>query len=120
MLASALSFTCAFGFSACGPRLENRNIDAVNRMYEQAEKSGKGLSIKEVESVLGPPLRMETFPIEMQTTKELPGMRYYYRQNGHTVELHFVDNKLIRRVEHFGEQSAEESEQLKMPPRPAK
>jgi len=116
MFASALSFSCAFGLSACGPRLTDRNIDAVNRLYEQAEKSGKALSIKEVESVLGPPTRTEAFPIEMQTTKELPGVRYYYQQGGHVVELHFVDNKLIRRVDHFDEPAPQESEQLKMPP----
>jgi hypothetical protein len=120
MLASALSLSLAFSFAACGPKLADRNIDAVNHLYEQAEKSGKSLSIKEVESVLGPPTRVEAFPIEMQTTKELPGVRYYYQQGDHTVELHFVDNKLIRRVDHFGAPSAEESEQLKMSPRPQK
>jgi len=117
MPASVLLISSAFGLTACGPRLENRNIDAVNRLYEQAEKSGKSLSIKEVESVLGQPDRLESFPIEMQTTKELPGVRYYYKQGDHTIELHFVDNKLIRRVDHFGEQPVEESEQLKMPRR---
>ena len=120
MLASVLSLSLAFGFAACGPKLADRNIDAVNRLYETAEKSGKSLSIKEVESVLGPPARVESFPIEMQTTKELPGVRYYYQQAGHTVELHFVDNKLIRRVDHFGEPPTDESEQLKMPPRQPK
>jgi len=117
MLASALSFFCACGFAACGPRLADRNIDAVNKLYEQAEKSGKSVSIKEVESVLGQPTRTEPFPIEMQTTKELPGMRYYYQQGGRTVELHFVDNKLIRPVDHFDAAIPEHSDQLKMPPR---
>jgi hypothetical protein len=120
MLASALSFSFVIGLVACGPRLADRNIDAVNRLYEQAEKSGKSLSIKEVEAVLGQPNRVEAFPIEMQTTKELPGVRYYYKQDGRTIELHFVDNKLIRRVDHFGENPTEESEQLKMPPHEAK
>jgi hypothetical protein len=112
MPATALSLSLVLGFSACGPRLADRNIDAVNRLYEQAEKSGKSLSIKEVEAVLGQPNRMESFPIEMQTTKELPGVRYYYKQDGRTIELHFVDNKLIRRVDHFNETPVpEESEQ---------
>ncbi len=121
MLASTFSISCAVGFSACGPRLADRNIDAVNRLYEQAEKSGKSLSIKEVEAVLGQPTRVENFPIEMQTTKELPGVRYYYRQNGHTIELHFVDNKLIRRVDHFNESDsppADDSDHRTMPPHP--
>jgi hypothetical protein len=121
MPASALSLSLVIGLSACGPRLADRNIDAVNRLYEQSEKSGKALSIKEVEAVLGQPNRVESFPIEMQTTKELPGVRYYYKQDGRTIELHFVDNKLIRRVDHFGETPApQESEQLRMPPRQPK
>jgi hypothetical protein len=120
MLASALSFSLFLGLLACGPRLADRNIDAVNRLYEQAEKSGKGVSIKEVEAVLGQPTKVEPFPIEMQTTKELAGVRYYYKQDGRTIELHFVDNKLIRRVDHFGENPPEESEQLKMPAREPK
>lgn len=106
MPATALSLSLVLGFSACGPRLADRNIDAVNRLYEQAEKSQKSLSIKEVEAVLGQPTRIESFPIEMQTTKELPGVRYYYKQDGRTIELHFVDNKLIRRVDHFNETPA--------------
>ena len=111
MPATALSLSLVLGLSACGPRLADRNIDAVNRLYEQAEKSGKALSIKEVEAVLGQPMRTESFPIEMQTTKELPGVRYYYKQDDRTIELHFVDNKLIRRVDHFGATPApEESE----------
>jgi hypothetical protein len=118
LLASTFTLSCAVGFSACGPRLADRNIDAVNRLYEQAAKTGKPLSIKEVEAILGQPTRVENFPIEMATTKELPGVRYYYRQNGHTIELHFLDNQLIRKVDHFGETPApEESEQLKMHPR---
>ncbi|EDY22401.1 hypothetical protein CfE428DRAFT_0526 [Chthoniobacter flavus Ellin428] len=117
MPAIALSLSLVIGLSACGPRLADRNIDAVNKLYEQAEKSGKALSIKEVEAILGQPNRVESFPIEMQTTKDLPGVRYYYKQDGHTIELHFVDNKLIRRVDHFGETPAPEDSELHMIPR---
>ena len=46
----------------------------------------------------------------MRTVKELPGVRYYYEQDGQTVELHFIDNKLIRRVLKFGEHPAEEKD----------
>lgn len=116
MPATALSLSLVLGFAACGPRLADRNIDAVNRLYEQAEKSGKALSIKEVEAVLGQPDRQESFPIEMQTTKELPGVRYYYKQDGRMIELHFVDNKLIRRVDHFGETPAPEDSERRMMP----
>ncbi|MEP6673328.1 MAG: hypothetical protein ABJF10_29525 [Chthoniobacter sp.] len=120
MPATALSFSLVLGLSACGPRLADRNIDAVNRLYEQAEKSGKEVTIKEVESVLGQPTRMETYPIEMQRTRELPIVRYYYQENGRTIVLHFVDNKLSKHVDHFGETPApEESEQRRMVPRPS-
>jgi hypothetical protein len=119
MLASVFFFSLALGFAACGPRVADRNIDALNRLYEAAERTGKTLSIKEVESVLGQPTRSEAFPIEMHTTKELPGVRYYYEQDGRIVELHFIDNKLIRRVQRFGEKPLDESEARKMPARTA-
>lgn len=120
MLFSALFFVFAIAFTGCEPQVANRNIEAINRLYDTAEKNGKSVSIKEVESVLGQPLKSEAFPIEMKTTKELPVVRYYYRQGGQTVELHFIENKLIRRVQHFGEPPREPAESRKMPPRPAK
>jgi hypothetical protein len=55
-------------------------------------------------------LRVESFPIEMRTVKVMPGQRYYYEQDGRTVELHFIDNKLIRRVLKFGEDPPEEKD----------
>jgi hypothetical protein len=117
MLFSVLFSALAFGLAGCRPHVTNRNIDALNRLYETAEKSGKSISIKEVESVLGHPVKVESFPIEMKTTKELPVVRYYYKQDGQTVELHFIENKLIRRVQHFGATPEPESETRKMPPR---
>lgn len=110
MPASLLFPIPLFAFVACGPTVTNQNIGAVNDQFEALEKSGKALSIKEVESILGPPTRMETFPIEMRTVKELPGVRYYYQQGDSTVELHFIDNKLIRRVLKFGERPPEEKD----------
>jgi len=120
MLASALFVTLSIGFSACGPRVANRNIDALNRQFDAADKFGKGLSIKEVEAILGQPSRSQTFPIEMQTTKELQGVRYYYEENGKTVVLHFIDNKLIRRAERFGESLPEDADERQMTPKPDK
>jgi len=119
VLASVLLSSFAFGFAACGPKVADRNIDALNKMYDAAERSGKSLSIKEVEAVLGPPKVSEPFPIEMQTTKVLQGVRYYYVQDGQTIELHFIDNKLIRRAQHAGEKPAEDPDKHMMPPRPA-
>ena len=118
MPASALFFTFAIGFSACGPRVANRNIDALNHQYDSAEKAGKGLSIKEVEAVLGQPTHIEPFPIEMQTTKELQGVRYYYEEDGQVVVLHFIDNKLSRRAARFGDKLPEEAEMRQMAPKP--
>ena len=114
MPATALFSILILGFAACGPRVTNRNIDALNSQFELAEKTGKSLSTKEVESILGQPTRQESFPIEMQTVKELPGVRYYYEENGQAVELHFIDNKLIRRGRHFGE-AADDTDRRVMP-----
>lgn len=106
--------------TACGPKVTNQNIEALNMQFTAAEKSGKAMSLKEVESIMGPPARMEVFPIEMRTVKELPGLRYFYEQDGQTVVLHFIDNKLIRRVLKFGEDAAEEKDRpgYKTPLRP--
>lgn len=99
MSASVLFLFLVFGFAACGPRVTNRNIDALNAQLD----AGRALSVKEVEAILGQPTRHKTSQIEQQTTRELPVVRYYYEENGETVELHFVDNKLQNRVPHFGE-----------------
>lgn len=119
LFAIVLSFSFSLGLSACGPRVADRNIDALNRLYDNAERAGRDLTIKEVESVLGQPKEAKPFRIEMQTTKELPGMRYYYEQDGQTVELHFIDNKLIRRVQRFGEKPVEDADIRRMPKKPA-
>lgn len=51
---------------------------------------------KEVESILGQPVRIEKFQMEVQTQKPvLDGVRYYYDMDGKTIALHFVDGKLI-------------------------
>ena len=107
MPASVLFFTLILAFAACGPRVTNRNIDALNAQVETAEKNKKSLSIKEVEAILGQPTRQETYQIEQQTTREMPMVRYYYEENGQTVELHFIDNKLQNRVVHFGEKPSD-------------
>ena len=116
MLASALFITFAIGFSACGPPVANRNIDALNRQYDAASKSGKSLSIKEVEAILGQPTKSQSFPIEMQTTRDLQIVRYYYEQNGQVVVLHFVDNKLSNRASRFGDLPPEDPDLHMMPP----
>ena len=113
MLASVLFSTLILGLTACGPRVADRNIDALNAQID----TGRTLSIKEVEAILGQPTRQETYQIEQQTVREMPMVRYYYVENGQTVELHFIDNKLQNRVVHFGEKPPSDAP-LHMPPKP--
>ena len=112
MPASVLFSTLILGLAACGPRVTNRNIDALNAQID----TGRTLSLKEVEAILGQPTRQETYQIEQQTVRELPMVRYYYVENGQTVELHFIDNKLQNRVLHFGEKPPDDAP-LHMPPK---
>ena len=99
MASTAAFFTVLFVFCACGPRITNQNVAVVNHQRTVLEKAGKGLSPKEVESILGQPIRTETFKIPLETQKSnLDGIRYFYQQGGETLELHFVDNKLISDV----------------------
>jgi len=88
------------GISACKPEISQNNINAVNTRFDKLEKAGKkSLSPKEVESILGQPDRVENTVLELETQKkEVPVTRYYYEQDGKTIELHFFDNKLINRV----------------------
>ena len=113
MPASVLFLTLILGLSACGPRVTNRNIDALNAQID----SGRTLSIKEVESILGQPTRKEARHIEQQTVRELPLVRYAYAQDGQEVELHFIDGKLQNRAVRFGEK-APETAPLKMKAKP--
>ena len=95
-----MAFTAAFSilvfaFGACGPRITNRNVDVVNRERANLEKAGKGLSPKEVESILGQPSRIKPGKIELLTQKkEIDVVQYFYEQDGQTLVLHFYDNKL--------------------------
>lgn len=102
--AGALTGAALLLLASCGPSFTNKNIDVVNREFAEAETIGKGgVSPKEVESILGPPKRVEPYRLQLQTQKkELDGVRYYYVQDGETLELHFLDNKLISRVPKLG------------------
>jgi hypothetical protein len=98
------------GLCGCRPEISQSNIDAVNTRFEKLEKTGKKtLSPKEVESILGPPDRVENATIELETQKKEVGLtRYYYEQDGKTIELHFFDNKLINRVPGWNHQPEQE------------
>ena len=80
MLASALSFFLAFGFAACGRGWRIATLTRVNRLYEQAEETGKVVSIKEVESVLGPADAQRTFSHRNADHQGTARDRYYYQQ----------------------------------------
>src|SRR5438034_11747972 len=87
--------------AGCGKHLSNANIDAVNTAFDRAENSThgetieKGVSPKEVESILGVPNKVENFKMELETHKPVvEGTRYIYEQDGKQIVLQFVDNKL--------------------------
>ena len=117
--AYSLGFTAVALASGCGgPRISNANIDAVNAEYDRSEKAAatrsadigeraeRGVSPKEVESILGVPNKVETFKMEVQTSRPVvDGLRYIYEQDGQHIVLHFVDNKLIAKAPHFGEEA---------------
>lgn len=72
-------------FSGCGKRITDANLDRVK----------SDMSTKEVESILGPPTRAESPPeLKSQEVKRLTVTRYVYEQNGQTVELTFVGDRL--------------------------
>ena len=84
---------------ACGPRITNQNAAVVNQQRRALETMGRGISPKEVESILGQPTRVETFKIPIETQRPLlDGIRYFYEQDGQEFVLHFVDHKLISDV----------------------
>jgi hypothetical protein len=95
----------ALALGACKARISNENLKVVNHEFERSDemlsKGAKdaGVSPKEVESILGPPMRIESHRLPLETQKkEVDVVRYYYEQDGQTLELHFFDNKLIAKV----------------------
>ena len=106
------------GLCGCSKHISNANIDAVNAAFDRGENSPRtdlaerGVSTKEVESILGAPTKVESFKMELQTHKPVvEGTRYIYEQNGEKVVLHFVDNKLISKAPYFGDKTANGAEQ---------
>jgi hypothetical protein len=104
MVAIFSLITIAAAFTACGPTITNDNLKVVDEQRAKLEAGGKGLSPKEVESILGQPKRIETAKLSLETQKkEVDVVRYYYQQDGETLELHFVDNKLIHDAPRLGQ-----------------
>lgn len=100
----ALFLSFSLAFSACGPRITNANLGEVEKERATREALGKGISPKEVESILGQPSKMEMTKLPLETQKkEVEVVRYFYVQDGEEVALHFVDGKLISPVKMLGE-----------------
>jgi hypothetical protein len=103
MAVCTLFITPALFVSACGPRITNENLDVVEKERVTREEFAKGISPKEVESILGQPTRSETTKLALETQKkEVEVVHYYYQQDGETIELHFIDGKLVSPVSRLG------------------
>lgn len=84
-LASVLILCMTLLFAGCGKRITDVNLNQVKTE----------MTTKEVESILGPPTRVKSHEMTLQTQmKTLPATTYYYEQGGETVELRFVGDKL--------------------------
>ena len=83
MVASLQLLAFATALSACGPTITNDNLKVVDQQRLKLDGMGKGLSPKEVESILGQPKRMEftTLPLETQK-KEVSVVRYWASRSG--------------------------------------
>jgi len=103
MAACTLFTTLALVIAACGPRITNDNLIVVENERTSREQLAKGISPKEVESILGQPTRSEITKLALETQKkEVEVVRFYYDQDGEQIELHFVDGKLISPVPKLG------------------
>lgn len=83
---SIFSFLAMLAISGCARHVTDANLHEVK----------PDMNTKEVESILGPPTRTE-LPPELKPPPEvrtMPVVRYIYEQDGHTVELLFVGDKL--------------------------
>lgn len=71
--------------TGCGARITDANLDEVK----------PDMTTKEVESILGPPSRSDSPPeLKLPQVKTLQVTRYYYEQDGETVTLTFVGDRL--------------------------
>ncbi len=98
-------------FTGCEQRVSPGNIEVVNRQQDAARKKTskvaevtEGLSMKEVESILGQPKTVKQGKITKEVMRDFNLTTWFYEQDGQQVELSFIDGKLQRRVAQFGEQ----------------
>ena len=100
-------------FTGCERRLSSANIEIANKQQEIAAKRTsrnaqvkEGLALKEVESILGQPARVETEKRPILVQRQLEVTRWYYEQDGKTVELVFVDGNLQGKIPTFDQTPA--------------
>ena len=105
---AAISLVSMLVFTGCERRLSSANIEIANRQQEIAAKRTsrnaqvkEGLALKEVESLLGQPARVETEKRPILVQKNIEVTHWYYEQDGKTVELVFVDGNLQGKIPTF-------------------
>ena len=92
-------------FTGCERRLSSANIEVANKQQEIAAKRTsrnaqvkEGLALKEVESILGQPVRVEMEKRPVVVPKNLEVTHWFYEQDGRTIELVFVDGNLQGKI----------------------
>ena len=105
VILATLTMFSTLVFTGCERRLSSANIEIANKQQEIAAKRTsrsaqvkEGLALKEVESILGQPVRVETEKRPILVQKNLEVTHWYYEQDGKTLELVFVDGNLQGRV----------------------
>ncbi len=99
-----------FASTGCEKRVDSANIDVVNRQQTSAQKRPstvenvqEGLTMKEVEAVLGSPDDVKVGKLSVPVQKDFNLTTWTYKQDGKDIELSFVDGKLQGKVPRFGE-----------------
>jgi len=102
--------------TGCEKRVDAANIDVVNRQQSAAQKRPntvenveEGLTMKEVEAVLGTPTKTKTSKLTLPVQKDFGLTTWVYKQDGKDIELNFIDGKLQGSVPHFGETPASQA-----------
>jgi hypothetical protein len=99
-----------FASTGCEKRVEGANIDVVNRQQTAAQKRPstvenvqEGLTMKEVEAVLGTPDGVKVGKLSLPVQKDFVLTTWTYVQDGKEIEVSFIDGKLQGKVPRFGE-----------------
>ena len=99
-----------FAGTGCEKHVVAENIEVVNRQQTVAEKREsklenvqEGLTMKEVEAVLGSPTEVRTGKVTRTVEKEFDFASWTYREGDQMIEVSFVDGKLQGKVPKFGE-----------------